>query len=505
MTTSRVSVRRRTAFALSVLAALTGMTAASAGAAEVQIMQPRGAVVSGSYVVTFKPGVDPAAETRDLVGRTGVKLTFAYTTALKGFAFRGSVKQAERIAADPQVRSVWADGVMKANVVTQPVPAPPNTFWGLDRIDQRTGVNQKYQYSSSASNVHAYVIDTGIRTSHSEFGGRASVGYDAIGDGRNGQDGNGHGTHVAGTIGGKTYGVAKSVKLVAVRVLDDSGSGSTSGVIAGVDWVAAHAKKPAVANMSLGGSYYAPLNLAVTNAVDKGVAMVVAAGTEGHDAGLNSPADTQQALTVGSVGNRYSSSNPVSDTRSDFSNYGSAVDLFAPGALIKSAWNTSNTATNTISGTSMASPHVAGAVAVYLSKHTSVSAEYAQQAVVRLATTGKVGDRKGSPNRLVYVPPRLPTRTQVDVTPEPVKAGGTVRVVGRISDATLDSKGVTGTVRVYFKKSGSTNWLLKGTTTTSTGFVFYQTKVWNSGTWKLTYAGNSSFAGSSATDAVAVS
>ena len=243
--------------------------------------------------------------------------------------------------------------------------------------------------------MRAYIVDTGIRTAHTEFGGRASVGYDAVGDGQNGNDCNGHGTHVAGTVGGATYGVAKAVQLVAVRVLNCQGSGTNAGVIAGVDWVTANAIKPAVANMSLGGGAYAPLDTAVRNSIASGVTYALAAGNSNANACNSSPSRVTEALVVGA--------STRTDARASFSNYGTCLDLFAPGQDITSAWNTSNTATNTISGTSMAAPHVAGAAALYLATNTTASPAAVQSAIITASTPNVIGNPgTGSPNRLLY-------------------------------------------------------------------------------------------------------
>jgi aqualysin 1 len=313
-----------------------------------------------------------------------------YAHAIRGFAARMSDADAVALSRDPRVAWVEEDAVMEA-VATQ-----TNATWGLDRIDQRDRpLNGTYAYTSTGSGVNAYIIDTGIRRTHTQFGGRAVHGFSAINDGRGSTDCNGHGTHVAGTVGGSTHGVAKSVRLYAVRVLSCSGSGSTSGVIAGVDWVRANHVKPAVANMSLGGGASSALDTAVNNSINAGVTYAVAAGNSNANASGFSPARVAAAITVGS--------STSSDARSSFSNYGSVVDIFAPGSSITSAWHTSDTATRTISGTSMASPHVAGVAARYLQNNGTASPATVRNALVNDATTGRLsGLPSGTANRLLF-------------------------------------------------------------------------------------------------------
>ena len=268
--------------------------------------------------------------------------------------------------------------------------------WGIDRIDQRNlPLSGTYTYTHTGAGVTAYIIDTGINTTHNEFGGRASVGYDAIGDGRNGIDCNGHGTHVSGTVGGATYGVAKGVTLKAVRVLDCTGSGTNSGVIAGVDWVTSHHSGPSVANMSLGGGASTALDNAVSNSIASGVTYGIAAGNSNRNACNYSPARTATAITVGAT--------TSTDARASYSNYGSCLDIFAPGSSITSSWIGSNTATNTISGTSMATPHVVGVAAQYLQSNPTASAATVRNALVANGTTGKVTSAgRNSPNVLLF-------------------------------------------------------------------------------------------------------
>ena len=318
----------------------------------------------------------------------GGKAKHVYKQAVKGFSAEMSEEQALALSDDPRVAYVEEDGVMYATTTQT------GATWGLDRIDQRDRpLNGTYVYNWTGSGVRAYVIDTGILTSHTQFGGRASAVYDAFGG--NGQDCNGHGTHVAGTIGGSTYGVAKSAYLRAVRVLNCSGSGSTSGVIAGVDWVRQNFIAPAVANMSLGGGASSTLDTAVNNLANAGVSISVAAGNENQDACNVSPARAANAITVGAT--------TSSDARSSFSNWGTCVDIFAPGSSITSAWASSTTATNTISGTSMATPHVTGVAALYKQANPSASASTVRNAIVNNSTTGRLtGIGSGSPNRLLY-------------------------------------------------------------------------------------------------------
>lgn len=345
--------------------------------------------IPGEYIVVFKEGTaDAPGLARRLVAQSGGNLRHTYSRALRGFSGRLPAQAVEALRRNPNVAYIEQDQEVRI-VATQ-----TNATWGLDRIDQRDRpLNGTYVYNRTGAGVNAYIIDTGIRTSHTDFGGRASNVFDAFGG--NGQDCNGHGTHVAGTVGGTTWGVAKAVRLYGVRVLNCQGNGSVSGVIAGVDWVTSNHQKPAVANMSLGGGISTALDNAVRNSIAAGVTYVIAAGNESVNACNVSPARVGEALTVGST--------TSSDTRSSFSNYGSCLDLFAPGSSIRSAWHTSNTATATISGTSMAAPHVAGVAALYLEANPSASPAQVNAAIVNNSSTGKLsGIGSGSPNRLLY-------------------------------------------------------------------------------------------------------
>jgi len=325
----------------------------------------------------------------DLAARHRGKVQRVYQHAINGFAVEMSEADAEAMTKDFRVAYVEEDGVMSADATQNNPPG------GLDRIDQRDlPLSGTYTYNWTGSGVRVYVIDTGIRTTHSQFGGRASNVFDAFGG--NGADCHGHGTHVSGTVGGSTYGVAKSALLRGVRVLDCTGNGSTSGVIAGVDWVTANHINPAVANMSLGGGVSSALDTAVNNLHNANVTVAVAAGNNnGANACNFSPARAVNAVTTGST--------TTTDARSSFSNIGTCLDIFAPGSGILSAWYTSNTATATLSGTSMASPHVAGVAALYKQANPSASSTTIRNAIVNNATTNKITNvGAGSPNRLLY-------------------------------------------------------------------------------------------------------
>ncbi|GAA4687475.1 hypothetical protein GCM10023347_48870 [Streptomyces chumphonensis] len=353
-----------------------------------------GPVVQDEYIVVMKDrGKEPAAKVRnrakDLAKEHGGALDRTYTSALEGFSVKASEKEARKLAADPAVAYVEPNRVERGDG-TQVDPV-----WGLDRVDQRAlPLNSTYDYTSTASNVTAYVVDSGVRVQHSEFSGRARYGYNFVDDNTTAADCHGHGTHVAGTLGSNTYGVAKRVRIVAVKVLNCDNLGTTANVLAGYDWVARNAVKPAVANVSIGGSASDAKDAAIRKMVDAGITVAVSAGNSDKDACTQSPAREPSVITVAAT--------TSADARASWSNHGSCVDVFAPGSSIVSTGHTSDTAWTTRSGTSMAAPHVTGAAAIYLSTHTSAAPAEVAAAVLDASTNGVLADVQGSPNKLVY-------------------------------------------------------------------------------------------------------
>jgi subtilisin family serine protease len=351
----------------------------------------KGQVLPGQYIVVFKPGTPGVGNlARDIAGQNDGDLKFVYEHALQGFAGRFPEGKLANILRNPNVLSVEEDRV--AGVADTQTGAT----WGLDRLDQRyLPLDGSFTDGGQGAGVHAYILDTGMLLTHSQYTGRVGNGYDAVTSGGNASDCHGHGTHVAGTVAGATYGVADKAVLHPVRVLDCGGYGSNAGVIAGVDWVRANHVKPAVANMSLGVGASTALDTAVTNAINAGITFAVAAGNEYQNACNLSPARTASAITVGATTN--------TDASASYSNYGTCLDLFAPGSNITSAWNSSTTATNTISGTSMASPHAAGVAALYLGANPNAAPATVRDALVANGTTGRVANPgPGSPNVLLY-------------------------------------------------------------------------------------------------------
>ncbi|CAL9279038.1 MULTISPECIES: S8 family peptidase [unclassified Streptomyces] len=342
---------------------------------------PAAKEIKGRYIVTLKAGADAAG----LAKAESVKTRHLYRNVLNGFAADLTPAQLEELRRDSRVVSIEEDQKVTASATQTNAP------WGLDRIDQRSGRNGTYTYNRNGAGVTAYIIDTGIATGHADFGGRARNVFDAFGG--NGEDCNGHGTHVAGTVGGATYGVAKGVQLRGVRVLDCQGSGSFSGIIAGFDWVRMNAVKPAVANASLGGGYSAALNNAATALANSGVHLAVAAGNENQDACNVSPASASGTITV--------AASDSSDRKAGFSNYGSCTDLYAPGVSITSA--RVGGGSTAMSGTSMASPHVSGVAALYKSAYGDASSATVNNWLISNSTTNVIGGNiSGTPNRLLF-------------------------------------------------------------------------------------------------------
>jgi subtilisin family serine protease len=363
----------------------------------------------GSYLVTLKDtatqrsgGVSDVAQ--KLAARHGGTVSIVYTAALKGFAIRTSEPAARRLAGDPAVKFVEQDGWMSTAGTQSPTPS-----WGLDRIDQRNlPLNSSYTYPSIASTVTAYIIDTGIRTTHNDFNGRATWGTNTTGDG-NDTDCNGHGTHVAGTTGATSHGVAKGVQLIAVKVLNCSGFGLLAWITAGIDWVTSHHTTGlAVANMSLGGSVSTTIDNAVRNSIADGVVYTLAAGNDNYDACLYSPARTAEAITVGA--------SDSADARASFSNFGTCLDVFAPGVNIVSTYNANNADKTTLSGTSMSAPHAAGVSAMIRAINPSFTPQQVRDRLVADATPGKITNPgAGSPNLLLYVDNAVPPQPPVVV------------------------------------------------------------------------------------------
>ena len=392
--------------AASVLGATLAMSlvalgsTATAAPAEGAVRNAGGAdAVANSYIVVLKDKVRTAAavsaEAGALAQQYQGKVGLVYATALQGFSVEMTEAQAKKLAGNPDVDYVEQNKTVRIS------GTQPNPTWGLDRIDQRDlPLDKSYTYPSSAG-VTAYIIDTGVRQTHQDFGGRARSGRDFIDNDDNTDDCQGHGTHVAGTVAGSAYGVAKDAKVVGVRVLNCQGSGTWAQVIAGVDWTAANAVKPAVANMSLGGGANDALDTAIKNAIAKGITFAIAAGNgdifgRPQDACTVSPARTPEAITVGATQN--------TDASASFSNFGTCLDIWAPGVGITSAWKDSDTATNTISGTSMATPHVAGGAALVLAANPTFTPAQVRDKLVADATNGKVTNPgAGSPNKLLFV------------------------------------------------------------------------------------------------------
>jgi subtilisin family serine protease len=415
---------------LATLGTLVLLGSAAPGAAAQEPQGPRGPeaairgagapdAIAGQYIVMLKqhgPGAAAAPALRSHASVRGLAkglLTHAgagtapigrtYSTALKGFSVAATPAQARALAADPAVASVTQNAVEHGDDLAPAAATAPldltqsDPDWGLDRVDQRAlPLDGRFVYDADAgAGVTVYVVDSGVRITHEEFGGRARYGYDFVDDDTVADDCYGHGTHVAGTVAGATYGLAKAADVVSVRVLDCDNRGTTADLLAGYDWVASHAVTPAVANVSIGGAADDVKDAAVRGMIDAGVSVVVSAGNDGRDACLQSPAREPEAITVAAT--------DATDTRASWSNYGTCVDAFAPGVAITSAGIGSDTDTAVMSGTSMAAPHVAGAVALFLGDHPTVAPAQVAAQMAQATTEGVVQDAgPGSPDALLY-------------------------------------------------------------------------------------------------------
>lgn len=388
----------------------TGVAAAVIGAATLLSMpagasQSEGTVygtkaksaIDGSYIVMLKDSKSTnsvKAQGKGLAEEYGGKMKRTYDSAVNGFSAKGlSAQEARELAGDSSVDKVVQN---KKFTISETQENPPS--WGLDRIDQeKTEADKKYTFPDTAGEgVTAFIIDTGVRITHKDFGDRASHGFDAIDGDDSADDGQGHGTHVAGTVAGTDHGVAKKAKVVAVRVLDDQGSGTTEQVVAGIDFVTENAKGPSVANMSLGGPKDEALDAAVQKSIDAGVTYGIAAGNEGADADGSSPARVKDAITVAASDDK--------DAQAEFSNFGKLVDIYAPGVDIVSSSNGSDDATETLSGTSMAAPHVTGAAALFLGANTDAKPADVAKGLTDAATPDAISNpSEGTPNKLLRV------------------------------------------------------------------------------------------------------
>ncbi len=469
-------------FAQAVFFVYTPTSFAQAGDAAATHPYAPSRPIPGRYIVVFKTGAtNPAIEAVNLVRGAGGQLHYSYGSALKGFAASLPAAALQGLRNNPLVEYIEQDKTVSLH---QSVSPQDQVTWGLDRIDQADRpLDTQYNFTSTGAGVHAFILDTGIRPDHVEFTGRLAAGYTAIADGYGTKDCNGHGTHVAGTVGGTTWGVAKGVTLIPVRVLDCNGSGTFSGVIAGIDWMANSTLRPAVANMSLGGEVSAALDAAVASATAKGVTMVVAAGNSNADACNASPAREPTAITVGAT--------TAADARASYSNYGACVDIFAPGSSIQSAWNNTATAYDIISGTSMAAPHVAGVAALTLARDPTASPAAVASTLKSGATANRItAIGTGSPNLLLnslgtgigtgtapppIVEPAAQTVAFRSIIGSSTKTGGNWRASGLVTvrDLNSDAAIANATVSANFSPGGTSSCLTgsNGSCTLTSGAI----------------------------------
>jgi len=426
----------------------------------------------GSYIVVLK-GPNGSSSIEADISRAGGRTERRFTHVLNGLSVRIKNSEVARLRNNPNVLSVEPDQQMFAVDTQSPTPS-----WGLDRIDQRSlPLNSTFTATAQGSGVDTYIVDTGIYASHTEFTGRLAAGFSSIADSNGTNDCNGHGTHVAGTTAGTTYGIAKSATLIPVRVLDCSGSGSNSGVIAGLDWIVAHhiSGKAAVVNMSLGGGASTALDTAVQNVINDGIVMVVAAGNSNVDACNTSPARATNALTVGATG-QYSAGE-TTDSRSSYSNYGPCLDIFAPGSRNTSSWIGGSAAISTISGTSMAAPHVAGVAAVLFGRYPSSTASQIASMLRTSATPNVViSPGTGSPNYLLYLDPLGGTPSGPDaVTPVAPSAPTAITITpssGSLSiKFTAGSAGTSPITNYKYSLDGGVTWLTRSPASTLSPIV----------------------------------